>query len=35
VQPFDANDGFNDRLIGRGRLSFEDIDEDTETKGST
>jgi hypothetical protein len=33
-QPFGINEVVKDWLIGRGRLPFEDIDEDTETKGN-
>lgn len=33
-EPFGVNEVVKDWLIGRGRLSFEDIDEDTETKGN-
>jgi hypothetical protein len=33
-QPFGVNVVVTDRLIGRGRLPIEDIDENTETKGN-
>ena len=33
-QPFGVNEVVNDWLIGHGRLPIEDLDEDSETKGS-
>ena len=33
-RPFGVNEVVKDWLIGRGRLPFEDIDGDTETKGN-
>jgi hypothetical protein len=33
-EPFGVNEVVKDWLIGRGGLSFEEIDEDTETKGN-
>ena len=33
-EPFGVNEVIKDWLIGCGRFCFEDIDEDTETKGN-
>ena len=33
-RPFGANEAVKDWLIGHGRLPIEDLDEDSETKGS-